>query len=484
MMIQRMICERMKYQRRRMTRLGCVLLMLAGCGGEPDPARSEPVRTDFTVDTSRMSKPVREVIETALAGVRAEPESPDAWLRVGQSLQVHDRFDDAHVAYTKALALDADHPRANYLRALIDERRGDFETAIDGFRRTERVSRARGGVGYAPAQRRIGTSLVALGRLDEAEEVLSALVQEFGQYEDGRLAYADLLVRTGRAAEAVEQLALVDEAAPGDRRVAEKLARAHHLLGNAERANQLTALARTLRETVPLRDRLMAEVTALGRSLTRRFEAVDAAYRAGQLEPALAGVEALLADHPDERQVRVIEGKILAGLGRHADALEAFRALLIDEPDNEVRLLAGRSAVEVSEPELALGWAHEALAEEESSAARALLGRALLQLGRHAEADAQYRALLDQHGTLPVNDWMMWGLVGFGLSQPAAAVERFRAALALVPDFPAAHFQIGVGLEALGEPREALAAFETAQRLDPALPTAPRIQSLRAVLGQ
>lgn len=481
--------------------LPLLALALAGCDDSatttPPAATSTPAATalaeraaepapadPLAVDTTGMSAPIRAAIETATEAVVADRESADAWLTLGQRLHALELFRAARACYEEVLARDEDRPRAHYLRAEIDHRAGDLERAIEGYRRTEAISRERGKVGFGPAQQHAGECLIRLGRLDEAEEVLAAVAEEFPRYEAGRVAYADLLLLRGKAEPALAELRAVEATVPDDRRVVEGLARAQHLLGNREEARALTARSRTLDDALPFRDKLLVEIQALGLGLAKRLDAIARALDEGKHADALTAARELAKDYPENRQVLLSIGRAQAGMQDHAAALETFRTVMETWPDDEVRLLAGRSAVEVERPDLAAAWAREVLEDADSAPARSLLGRALLLSRDYDAAEEQYDHLFEQHGNLPVNDWMMWGLVATGRREFQLAIDRFDAALGQVPNFAAAHMQRGLALEALARWEPALEAFERAIALEPALPVDDNIRALRQKLGR
>jgi Flp pilus assembly protein TadD len=71
------------------------------------------------------------------------------------------------------------------------------------------------------------------------------------------------------------------------------------------------------------------------------------------------------------------------------------------------------------------------------------------------------------------------------LGRGAEAIEAFRAAVRLRPEYGEAHYNLGVALSGAGQYAAALAEFETALRLAPADESARRnVAALRAYLGK
>lgn len=89
------------------------------------------------------------------------------------------------------------------------------------------------------------------------------------------------------------------------------------------------------------------------------------------------------------------------------------------------------------------------------------LGRGYLQLERWDEAQAAFQKSLEIE---PDNPAAFDGLARVCLERgdPENAVENALQAVGLIHFFPEAHFHLGVGLERLGKPGEAILAYETA----------------------
>jgi tetratricopeptide (TPR) repeat protein len=82
--------------------------------------------------------------------VELDSLSVDAWNYLGESLLFQDRFDEARAALDSALALDGSSVFAVCYLGLIEERRGDPDTALDRYLEALRIS-----PGYSYAEERI-----------------------------------------------------------------------------------------------------------------------------------------------------------------------------------------------------------------------------------------------------------------------------------------------------------------------------------------
>ncbi len=96
-----------------------------------------------------------------------------------------------------------------------------------------------------------------------------------------------------------------------------------------------------------------------------------------------------------------------------------------------------------------------------------ILGEALAQVGRHAEAVPVLREAIRMSSTEDAAYHCALGTSLWSLGEHDAAVAAFREVVRLRPDDVSGQNALGVALTAAGSPREAVDAFHSALRLDP-----------------
>ncbi len=138
----------------------------------------------------------------------------------------------------------------------------------------------------------------------------------------------------------------------------------------------------------------------------------------GRDSEAIYDYRRALAEYPDDLVANISLGSALLRLRQYAEALEAFEAVRRKAPQDLVALS------KVAELQAALG--------------------------KREEAAASYQALATAYGAA-------------GL--PARALGAWQQMASLLPDFPAAHLQLGQALDKAGKPQEASKAYLTAARL-------------------
>jgi predicted Zn-dependent protease len=316
-----------------------------------------------------------------------------------------------------------------------------------------------------PAHALLGTSLLRLGQAGKAVAPLQRAVAMKPNEAQGRRLLAEAFLQSGQAKAAVGQLAALTKLEPGD-------AGAWFVLGRANEAAADSAF-RQLAKGFP-ESRAFLLTTAAVRRKQQRLKAAEALEEQARTRPALARADALakeietfndgarraftqLGALPDNPQIHKIKAETLRAQGKHLEAVEEWRAALRFDPrDRETErelaasLYAGGQYLEalntlerllVHEPDSAVlyflkgdcllqqGQAEEAIAPLTRAVsilpARASLGRALLALGRGAEAVPHLEAVV---GELDTD-----GALYFQLSRAytaAGAAEKAKTALA------------------------------------------------------
>ena len=316
-----------------------------------------------------------------------------------------------------------------------------------------------------PAHALLGTSLLRLGQAGKAVAPLQRAVAMKPNEAQGRRLLAEAFLQSGQAKAAVGQLAALTKLEPGD-------AGAWFVLGRANESAADSAF-RELAKGFP-ESRAFLLTTAAVRRKQQRLKAAEALEEQARTRPALARADALakeietfndgarraftqLGALPDNPQIHKIKAETLRAQGKHVEAVEEWRAALRFDPrDRETErelaasLYAGGQYLDalntlerllVHEPDspvlyflkgdclLQQGQAEEAIAPLTRAVsilpARASLGRALLALGRGAEAVPHLEAAV---GELDTD-----GALYFQLSRAytaAGAAEKAKTALA------------------------------------------------------
>jgi tetratricopeptide (TPR) repeat protein len=180
------------------------------------------------------------------------------------------------------------------------------------------------------------------------------------------------------------------------------------------------------------------------------------------VEKSLLYFDAALKQQPNA-VLLCSRGTVLGALGRHAEALAAYDAVLAINPQDAIAHY-GRACVLYD-----LGRHAEALAAYDASlaidpqhaVAHCSRGTMLGILGRHVEALAAYDASLaidPQHAVAHCSRGTMLGILG----RHVEALAAYDAALAIDPQRAIAHYSRGKALHALGRHTEALAMYDTA----------------------
>ncbi|MBR0652426.1 tetratricopeptide repeat protein [Roseomonas terrae] len=203
---------------------------------------------------------------------------------------------------------------------------------------------------------------------------------------------------------------------------------------------------------------LLNDVGNVQRALGRQPEAVDSFRRAIQAGPAFAFAHFNLAD-------------ALLEMGRHAEALEVFRTILLrrfDGMDADFHNNLGICLMALGRAEEALTAFHAALkADPAHAAAAAHAGAALQQVGRHRDSVEFLRGRAGRHGvTIQILTTLGQGLLN--LNDNAPALEVFDEVLRREPELERGLTGQALALSSLGRDAAAIEAIDRAAALYPA----------------
>jgi tetratricopeptide (TPR) repeat protein len=276
----------------------------------------------------------------ATAATEAWPEDAPAWLLLGRVRVAHAEPWEAARAFERALALEPGHEGAYLMLAATYRQIGDTARAVATLGRlVEKLpTSAEGRFRYGRALAETQPALAAR-QLDRA-------VALDPDHIDARVALAEVLRRTGRAAEARETLRAAFDRSGADATVGERLYQV--LLENGDREGAVELLRALDARWRPASVRLRLATFLL--HLRRPDEALK------------IGRETVTAS-PTEHGARVLIARALAQLGRVSEAVAACREVPADAAAYiEARAFAAEALGRAGAPQDGLGIVNQALA--------------------------------------------------------------------------------------------------------------------------
>ncbi len=184
---------------------------------------------------------------------------------------------------------------------------------------------------------------------------------------------------------------------------------------------------------------------------------------AGDAEAALQSADEALQQHPGEGNLLYNRALALSLLKREGEALEAYAAASEAAPQSEEVRFAYAEALFAAKQ---AGEAREQLRELTRSQDAAVLASSARLLGRLEAFDDCIEALDRALDIQPAAELLVLrGLCNHGRKNDGAAVEDYRAAGKLQPDYAPAHYYLGMQLRQLGQREEARRALQRAVEL-------------------
>ncbi|MFQ5844368.1 MAG: tetratricopeptide repeat protein [Planctomycetota bacterium] len=371
------------------------------------------------------------------------------------------------------LAARPGEPPAAYLAFVGEARealaRGDTASGLAALDRALRVHPE-----GADAFMLLGRTYLRLGRYGEASSAFGRAADLLGAAAPEGVAAlcarADALARQEKNLEAIDALQRALAAAPRRHTI-------HHDLGRIRLAlGQLQAAAGEFRKEIALHRAPGGSPARAepGSPLASSYEGLGiAAYRMGDDEAALAA----LASAPETVEVLYHRGLALSRLGRHEEALEAFRGALARDPDHRGALQnLARSAGALGlqqERRHALARFGDLYREEEQAKAVRVRVRDLRKAAERKALSGDLdgaTALLDEAAGLAPDDLdLLMDLARwqYRAGERSRSERTLRRVLEREPLRAQAHYRLGRILAEQGDVEGAIASLERACQLAP-----------------
>ena len=399
--------------------------------GVPDP------------DTTRMQHQVADLLWEARQAVLREPDSPEAWGRLGEVCDAHELYAYAAPCYQRASALAPNNFRWPYLLASVRQAQGAGGDEVAALLR--RASRLEPDLPLLFVE--LGDALARHGQAPEACDAYREAIELDPKLAAAQRGLGQALIALGDPRAALDALEEALQVGPQDAAVYAAMAQACTQLGDLEGAEQATQRSRELPIVRPEPGPVRAEVLSLG------ISALHCYYRAGRLMEAGDYAEAI-------NQLKIAE--------EYAP----------DDPALQQRL--GISYTQTDQDALAIQHLSKAVRLKDTLySAHAALGSLFAARGDLDRAVAHYRRAL---GHVP-NEGHLRAALAVALARGGdleEAIGEFERAAALAPLGPGAHYHWGLALEELGRLDEAIEQYQRAVESDANHPAARRLARLQA----
>ena len=393
-----------------------------------------------------------EAIQAYSQAISLSPGLSTDHVAIGVAYQRQGMTTDALAAYQQAITLQPCDANAHDLLGDLYWQQGKAEEALQEYRQAVKYD-----PGSFVAWHSIGDILSQQGRMEEAKEAYEAAAAAAESYLEGN---------------------------PRDATATYLLGALYYLLGNYEQA-------------IPVLERAVA----MEPDAASHYALANAYYEAQDYTKAVAHYQAALAADPQHAASAFGLGGAYESLGKIEEAIAAYRQALALEESGETHVALAKlyetqgrleeaaveyqAAVDVLEPEsLASGSYRTALAsllirlcrsdeavtvlqpslegdEEPAPEAMAVLAAAYEALGRTAEAEQTYEALLRTYSSLPgIHYLTAW--FAYRQGRLPEAIAEMQEAVELLPAFSLAWSSLGYFHDVGGDLAAASSAHETA----------------------
>jgi tetratricopeptide (TPR) repeat protein len=390
---------------------------------------------------------LHRAVQRAREAVLKEPRSAHAWGVLGDVFMANELEAEAAACYAQAERLDPSDPRWPCHQGGVLLNQGQRDEAVAFFRRATDRAAARKDTNAAPWLL-LSETLLTLGRLDQAEEILRPALALFP--DDPRANYDMGLLRVARQdwAAAREPFLRCLSSPQACQKASLQLSVVLLRLGQAEEADKYRRQAARLPKDGDWVDPYVAQYLRWAVKKRARFRKAEYLESANRMRDSVDEWASLVREFPDDDVILTHFGKITGRTGRYAESEQALRK-------------ARQIAPEKMLPHYYLALVLYTQAEQhlrnggEPEWARARLREA-------AELARQALGIKPDYGVAH----MTLGLCLKHLGQKEEAIAELRQAVQCNPEYAELHFRLGeVLVEANREPAEARARLEEAVQM-------------------
>ena len=457
--------------------------------GACSPSGTHDVGEPIVAGTDTPDQDLAEHLDALIRSVRTTPDSALMRGRLGMAYDVNRMRDAAQATYRQAEVLDPEDFRWPYFRAHLIAETAEHAVALEVLDKALAIDPE-----YAPAWLWRGSWLLKAGNPDDAMDAFSRAKELDGAVE-AQFGYAQAMVALGRHDEAAEVLESLVNTFPRPF-VYRTLGEALRALGRIEEARVAMVQGAGAQPVVWADERRGQRTVHLRGNAS--YELAKSLSAAGRLDDAVAILDRLQRHHPEAHCARE-EGFFLAcnlmnsfsiAEDRAGNPEQAFQTIRrgLDLNPNFIPFHLTMANLHRQQRDLdsALGHVDRALELNPSRGyAHEQRGRLLFGMARYEEARTALQTALEYEPEKQTTLFYL-GLVEVEEENWSAAVDKFERAIRVEPRFALGHVFLARSLAESGRLDEARQAQKLAREYGAAAPelreTERRLREIEARL--
>jgi len=378
-------------------------------------------------DLGPLAPEIADIVRQAREGVAQNPHDAVRWGRFGMVCEANGLAGAARGAYANAAALQSSDAKWWYHLAAVDSRLGHTDDAVRDMRRAIEVNST-----YAPAFWRLGFWLLDQNQTEGAERAFNRATDIDPADRAGWIGLARVYLQRDENARAAGLLERLVGAAPAEPYTLQLLGTAYRRLGRVDEA--AAAMQVGAKGEAQWSDPWTDEMLEFRRGHAALMKDATSYIVAGRFPQAIAILEQLRRERPDDVVLMAHLGQVYVAAGRDADGVSVLEQVIAREPD--------RFEAHV---DLATGYMH---------------------LGNVARARTEAERAVSLNGSYsPAYETL--GLVEWRSGNGRSAIAAFERSVELDPRNARALVWKGMVQTNAGLSDAALATFERAVHTDP-----------------
>jgi tetratricopeptide (TPR) repeat protein len=277
-------------------------------------------------DLGPLAPEIADIVRQAREGVAQDPRDGARWGGFGMVCEANGLAGAARDAYVQAAALQPTEAKWPFHLAVVESRLGQMDAAVRDMRRAIELNPT-----YAPAQWRLGLWLLDENQTEGAERAFSRATEIDPNDRAGWIGLARVYLQRDENERAAGLLERLVGAAPGEGYTLQLLGTAYRRLGREDLAASASQVG--AKGEPQWSDSWTDQMLGFRRGYAALLKDATASIVAGRFPQAIAILEQLQREKPDDIVLMAHLGQVYVAAGRDGDGVPLLERVIAREPE-------------------------------------------------------------------------------------------------------------------------------------------------------